>query len=88
MWEEVYPQKMTEDWSEVLRCQDSTLRNMERIKDLRTLMKAAQEKLNEHVKGPTADEAVILHEKVILEAVRKEIRRLEGKILYSEFGIE
>ena len=88
MWEEVYPQKMTEDWSEVLRCQNLTLRNMERIKDLRTLMKAAQQKLNEHVKGGAADEVVILHEKVILEAVRKEIRRLEGKILYSEFGIE
>ncbi len=54
-----------------------TLRNIDRIKDLRTLLGATQARLTELEKEPSKNEDMILQEKVIMSATRKEIERLK-----------
>ena len=62
------------------------LRNMEIMKELRTFVKAIQEKLAELEKETVLNKELIMQEKVILEVTQKEIRNLERKTLYAELG--
>ncbi len=68
--------------------QDSPLRNLERIRELRILLKSIQGNLDKMGKAPMQNEGIILGEKSILDATHREIRRLEKKNLSSEFGLE
>jgi hypothetical protein len=63
-----------------------SLRNMEIISELRTFVKAIEQKLAELEKEPVLNKELIMQEKVILEATQKEIRNLERKTLYAELG--
>ena len=60
------------------------LRNMEIMKELRTFVKAIQGKLAELEKEPVLNKELIMQEKAILEAIQKEIRRLEAQFFYSQ----
>ena len=62
------------------------LRNMEIMKELRTLVKAIEQKLAELEKEPVLNKELIMQEKAIFEATQKEIRNLERKTLYAELG--
>ena len=90
MREEIYTKKkkMIKNWisEEILQHQDFplTLRNMERIKDLRILLESTQSRLSKLEKDGKED--LITQERIILEGTRKEIRRLEREALHSELG--
>ena len=81
---------MNTNWEEeeILEHQDfpSTLRYMERIRDLRILLESAKNRLAQLGKKPTRDEDLISRERIILEATQKEVRRLERKAIYFELG--
>ena len=66
----------------------SSLRDMEKIKALRILLESSQAKLSKLEKDPNSNEETKLEQKVIYDATRREIQRLERKSFYSEFGIE
>jgi len=85
--EEVYTPKMSEA-RELERCQNSPLQDLERIRDLRTLSKASQERMNDLEKDSMKNESLILQERSMLEATHKEIRRLERRIFAAEFELE
>ena len=59
---------------------------MQLVKDLRTLARAIQAKIVELEKEPLRNEELILEERAVLEATRKEIRNLERKAFYLEMG--
>jgi hypothetical protein len=61
-----------------------SLRNMGLIKELSTFEKSIQERLKELEKDPVSNRELIMQEKAILEAIQKEIRRLERNTLYTE----
>jgi hypothetical protein len=81
---------MNEDWiSEAIpQYQDFslTLGNMERIKDLRILLKSTQKILTTLEKNPIGNIDLILQERVILEGAQKEIERLKRKAFHLELG--
>ena len=59
---------------------------MQLVKDLRTLARAIQAKIDELEKEPLRNEELILEERAVLEATRKEIHNLERKAFYLEMG--
>ena len=59
---------------------------MELVKDLRTLARAIQAKIDDLEKEPLRNEELILEERAVLEATRKEIDKLERKAFYLEMG--
>jgi len=63
-----------------------SLRNMGLMKQLRTFEKSIQDKLAKLEKEPLLNRELIIQEKAILEATQKEIRRLERKAFYAQFG--
>ena len=63
-----------------------SLRNMGLIKELGTFEKSIQERLKELEKDPVSNRELIMQEKAILEAIQREIRRLERQSFYSQFG--
>lgn len=63
-----------------------SLRNMAIMKELRTFVKAIEQKLAELEKDPILNKKLIMQEKAILEATQKEIRRIERQNLYLELG--
>ena len=63
-----------------------SLRNKGLIKQLRTLEKSVQDKVTDLEKEPAPNKEPIIQEKVILEAVRKKLGRLERKTFFEEFG--
>ena len=64
------------------------LRNMGLVKDLRGFEKATQERLAELEKEPEPDDNLIIQERAMLEAICKEIQRLERQSFYSQLGID
>ena len=82
---------MNKDWEheEKTQHQDfpSTLRYMERIKDLKILLESTKNRLNQLEKDPTKEEDLILQERIILEGTTKEIQRMEKKTFYLELGV-
>jgi len=77
------------EYEEILQHQDfpSTLRYMERIKDLKILLESTKNRLTRLEKDPSRKEDLIVQERIILEGTRKEIRRLEKKAFYLELGV-
>ncbi len=81
--EEIHAQekKMNNEWvsEELFQHLDcsGTLQNMDKIKDLRTLLGATQARLTQLKKEPSKNEDLILQEKVILSATRQAIERLK-----------
>jgi hypothetical protein len=65
-----------------------SLRNMELLKELRTLEKSIQDKMVELEKELVLNKESIMQEKVTLGAVQRELHRLERKGFYYEFGLE
>jgi hypothetical protein len=65
-----------------------TLRNMEKIRELKCLLRATLERLDHLGKDPINNEGLLINEKAILEVTQKEIRRLEKENFASEFGLE
>jgi len=63
-----------------------SLRNMKLIKELGTFEKSIQERLKELEKDPVSNRELIMQEKAILEAIQREIRRLEKVTFYAQFG--
>ena len=63
-----------------------SLRNMGLIKELGTFEKSIQGRLKELEKDPVSNRELIMQEKAILEAIQREIRRLERQSFYSQFG--
>ena len=63
-----------------------SLRNMGLRKQLRTLEESIQNKLADLEKDPELNKGLIIEERVTLEAVQKELRRLERKTFYEELG--
>ena len=63
-----------------------SLRNKGLIRQLRTLEKSLQNKVTDLEKEPAPNKEPIIQEKVILEAVRKKLGRLERKTFFEEFG--
>ena len=59
-------------------------RNMGLIKELRTFEQCIQERLTELEKEPVSNKDLIMQEKIILETIQKEIRRLERQSFYSQ----
>lgn len=95
MREKIHPQKdeqkmIQDDFScrETFCWEDSglSLRNMGLRKQLRTLEESIQNKLIELEKDPVPNKESIIQEGVTLEAVQKELRRLERKTLDAELG--
>ena len=64
-----------------------SLRDLEKIKELRILHKATRNRLNEIEKRPITERDEIIKEKTLLKAIQKEIWRLERRRLFSEMGI-
>jgi hypothetical protein len=62
------------------------LRNMEIMKELRTLVKAIEQKLAELEKEPVLNKELMEQEKAMLSTVQKEIRRLERVTFYAQLG--
>ncbi|MFC1896479.1 hypothetical protein ACFL0Q_07465 [Thermodesulfobacteriota bacterium] len=60
---------------------------MERLKDLRGLLRATQKTLARLEKRPWKDTEEIERERAILEAIRREIQRLERQLVYSDFDL-
>ena len=59
---------------------------MQLVKDLRTFARAVQTRIDKLEKEPLRNEKLILEERVVLEATRKEIHNLERKAFYLEMG--
>jgi hypothetical protein len=91
---EIYSEvgKIIEDWDfeEMVYGwgRGSSLINFMKIRDLRTFFWATQYKLEELEKDAVSNQEKILLLRSILEAVKREIQRLERKSLYLEFGVE
>ena len=66
----------------------SSLMNFMKIRDLRTFLRATEDKLDELEKDAGPNQEKILLTESILQAVKHEIHRLERKSLYWEFGFE
>jgi hypothetical protein len=94
MHEEIHLERKEkmEDWNleEMLFPEDPTLtlRNMEKIRDLRTMLQATQEKLKEFEKDHSKNEEIIQQQRSTLKATYMEIRRLERNSLLSEFRVD
>jgi len=65
-----------------------SLMNFMKIRDLRVFLRTSQEKLEELKKDSLFNQDKILLVGTILEAVKREVHRLERKSLYLEFGFE
>ena len=65
-----------------------TLRNMEKIRELKCLLRSTLERLDDLGKDPIKNEGLLINEKAILEVTHKAIRRLEKRSFDSEFGLE
>ena len=63
-----------------------SVRNMERIRQLRTYERATKEKLAELEEECPANAELIGQERATIEITRKEIRRIERILFYAEFG--
>ena len=60
---------------------------MQLVRDLRTLARSIQAKLDELEKEPLRNEELILEERAVLEATRKEIDKLERKAADEKVGL-
>jgi hypothetical protein len=82
-------EEIMEDWKleEMLRHQDSslTLRDIERIKDLRILLQTTGEKLSQLERDPLSNQETRLNYKTMVQTIHREIQKLERKNLYTEF---
>ena len=63
-----------------------SLRSMGLMKQLRTLEKSIRGKVSDLEKEPVFNKESIIQERLTLEAVQKELRRLERKTLDAELG--
>ena len=63
-----------------------SLRNTGLIKQLRTLEKSIQNKVADLETEPVLNKESIIQERVTLEVLQKELRRLERKTFYDELG--
>lgn len=63
-----------------------SVRNMERIRQLRTFERATKEKLAELEEECPVNAEMISQERATIEMTRKEIRSLERILFYTEFG--
>ena len=63
-----------------------SLRDMGLMQQLRTLERSIQKKLAELEEDPVSNKELIMQEKAILEAIQKEIRRLERQSFYSQMN--
>ena len=94
MWGEIYPEvrKMIDTWDfeDLFYGYDGppSLVNFMKLRDLRTFLRATEDKLEELEKDAGSNQEKILLAENILEAVKREIDRLERKSLYWEFGLE
>jgi len=64
------------------------LRNLERIKDLRSLVDATKRKLCLLEKNPYADPKHLAEERTFLDLVQRELHKLETRTVMAEFGVE
>jgi hypothetical protein len=91
MREEIHTEReaIMEDWKleKMLRHHDSslTLQNMERIKDLRILLQTTGEKLSQLERDPLSNQETILNNRTMVQAIHREIQKLERKNQYTEF---
>jgi hypothetical protein len=90
IYSEVWEMIEDRDFEEMLYGQGrgSSLINFMKIRDLRTFFRATQHKLEELEKDAVSNKEKLLLLGSILEAVKREIQRLERKSLYLEFGFE
>ncbi len=65
-----------------------SVRNMQRIKDLRTLMETIEKKLEDLEKDPIKNKELIPQEKALLEAAQREITRLQRQSFYSQLRLD
>jgi hypothetical protein len=89
LWEEIYTQKMNEDRNLEKPYQNYglTLRNMEKIRELKCLLRASLERLDDLGNDPIKNEGLLINEKAILEVTHKEIRRLQKEGFNLEFDL-
>jgi len=64
------------------------LRDLGRIKDLRSLVDATREKLHALAKNPHADPRQLAEERTFLDLVQRELNKLESRTVMAEFGVE
>jgi hypothetical protein len=64
------------------------LRDLGRIKDLRSLADATRRKLHVLEKNPYADPRQLAEERAFLELVQRELYKLETRTVMAEFGVE
>ena len=65
-----------------------TMRNMQKIHDLRMLARSIEERLSTLENVAKASPEEIFRERVMLKTTQKEIQRLERKSLLNEFIID
>jgi len=65
-----------------------SISDIDRMRDLRILMKAIKRRLAEMKKNYVINKEEMLHEKIVLEAIEREIHKRERMILYAGFGIQ
>lgn len=64
-----------------------SLRNIGFIKQLKGFVAVIENEIKELEKEPTLNAELIIREKAILEATRKELRRIERQNLYLELDL-
>ena len=65
----------------------SSLRQMERIEELRILLRATSRRLSEIQKGPAVNGEGIIKEKALLKAIQREIWRLKQHAIFLEIYV-
>ena len=64
------------------------LRDLGRIKDLRSLVDATRGKLHVLAKNPRSDPKQLVEERAFLGLVQRELNKLETRTVMDEFGVE
>jgi hypothetical protein len=64
------------------------LRDLGRVKDLRSLVDATRRKLHVLEKNPHSDPKQLAEERTFLELVQRELYKLEIRTVMAEFGVE